>query len=267
MSAPMTGFATTDDGCRIHYRIDGAANARTLVLHNSIGTNPGMWDAQIEPFANDFRVVRLDTRGHGASDAPPGPYTIARLGTDVVTVLDAVGAERASYCGVSLGGMVGMWLGVNAGVRLDRLVLANTSAMMPAQGWRDRIAKVNADGMSSIAEAVVERWFTPHFRASDAATVARVRAMLENTPAAGYAACGAAIRDMDQRDLIAAIRVPTLVIAGLQDPATPPADGVAIAERIPGALLKEIDAAHLSNIERPTEFTTMVLSFLHGAAA
>ena len=267
MSAPVTGFARADDGCRISYRIDGAANARTLVLHNSIGTNLEMWDAQIEPFAKDFRVIRLDTRGHGTSDAPPGPYTIARLGADVVAVLDTVGAKHASYCGLSLGGMVGMWLGVNASARLDRLVLANTSAMMPAQGWRDRIAKVHEFGMSSIAEAVVERWFTADFRAREATMVGRVRAMLEQTPAAGYAACGAAIRDMDQREAIAAIRVPTLVIAGLQDPATPPADGALIAERIPGALLKEIDAAHLSNIERPAEFTASVLSFLNGAAA
>jgi 3-oxoadipate enol-lactonase len=267
MSTPVTGTATTDDGCRLNYRIDGSTNARTLVLHNPIGTTMAMWDAQVEPFARHVRIVRYDARGHGTSDVPPGPYTIGRLGADTLAVLDAVGAQRAAFCGVSLGGMVGMWLGVNAGERLDRLILANTAAMMPAQGWRDRIAKVNEFGMSSIADAVIERWFTAGFRASDAATITRVRAMLEGTPAAGYAACGAAIRDMDQRDAIASIQVPTLVISGLHDPSTPPADSAAIAARIPGALLKDIDAAHLSNIEQPAEFTALVLSFLSGVPA
>lgn len=265
MSAPLTGFATADDGCRLSYRIDGNEHARTLVLLNPIGANIAVWDAQVLPFAQDFRVVRFDARGHGGSDIPPGPYTIGRLGTDAVAVLDAIGAEYAAFCGVSLGGMVGMWLGTHAADRVDRLVLANTSAMMPAQGWSDRIAKVNELGMHAIANSVVERWFTAAFRASDAATVTRVREMLENTTASGYVACGAAIRDMDQRETIAAIHAPTLVIAGLQDPATPPADSVAIAQRINGALLKEIDAAHFSQVERPAEFNAMVLAFLEAS--
>jgi 3-oxoadipate enol-lactonase len=137
--------------------------------------------------------------------------------------------------------------------------------MMPAQGWSDRIAKVNELGMAAIADGVVERWFTAAFRASDAGTVLRVREMLVHTTAAGYVACGAAIRDMDQRETIAAIQTPTLVIAGLQDPATPPADSVAVAQRINGALLKEIDAAHFSQVERPAEFNALVLAFLEAS--
>ena len=259
----MTGFVTTDGGCRLQYRIDGPSDAPALLLSNSLGTNVAMWDAQLVEFARAFRVIRYDARGHGASDVDRDPYPFARLGMDAVAVLDALEVARASFCGVSMGGMVGQWLGVNAAERFDRLVLANTAACMPPpQMWDARIALVRESGTGAIAPAVIERWFTPGFRERQPAEVSRIAAMLEATPAAGYAAACAAIRDMDQRAGRARIGLPVLVIVGEHDPATPPEFGEAIAAGITGAALVRLDAAHLSNVEQPGAFNANVLAFL-----
>jgi 3-oxoadipate enol-lactonase len=256
-------YAAADDGVRIFYRFDGDDGRPILLLSNSLGTTLEMWEPQLPALSSRFNVLRYDSRGHGRSDAPAGPYTIARLGRDALALLDALGIPRVSFCGLSKGGMVGLWLGIHAADRLDRLVLANTSAHIGApEVWNRRIATVRRDGMAAIAPGVIERWFTPGFQEQDPEAVARIAAMLRGTAPEGYIACCAAVRDMDQRDAIAAIRAPTLVIAGTQDAATPPVQARFIAKAIPGARLVELEAAHLSSVEQATAFTDHLLDFL-----
>ncbi len=255
--------AAVGDGVRLAWRMDGPAGAPVLVLSNSLGTTHAMWAPQMAAFAQRRRVLRYDTRGHGASDAPAGAYGIDRLAQDVVELMDAAGVPRADVCGLSLGGMTAQRLGVVAPGRIDRLVLANTSAFMgPPAAWRARIEAVSASGMAAVADGVVARWFTPVFRERDPAAVSRVRDMLLAADPAGYAGCCAAIRDMDQRATAALIRAPTLVIAGAHDPATPPEHGRLLAAAVPGAVHRELQAAHLSNVEAPGPFGQAVLEHL-----
>ncbi len=251
-------------GAFLHCRVEGREGAPYVVLSNSLGTDLAMWEPQVAQLARAFRVVRYDTRGHGTSEVTPGPYSVERLGRDVIALLDALSIERAHFCGLSLGGMTGMWLGVHASSRLNRLVLANTAARMGApEAYDARITKVRAEGMQSISQAVIERWFTPRYIASQPAQVAATRQMIERTPAEGYAGACAAVRDMDQKDAISAIALPTLIIAGSHDLATPAADGRFVSERIAGAQYTELDAAHLSNIEAAPAFTAALLAFLN----
>lgn len=250
-------------GTQIHYVVDGPAGAPALVLSNSLGTDLAMWSPQMAELTRSFRVIRYDTRGHGASGVTPGPYTIDTLGRDVVALLDHLELPRAHFCGLSLGGMTGMWLGIHAPARVDRLVLANTAARIaPPDLWNARIEKVNAGGMAAISDAVLARWFTPGFIAREPATLAGMKAMMERVPAAGYVACCAAVRDMDQRGDVARIAAPTLVITGAHDVATPPADGQFLAAQIRGARIVELPAPHLSNVETAPAFTTALTSFL-----
>jgi 3-oxoadipate enol-lactonase len=254
-------------GVSLHYQIEGKEGAPWLVLSNSLGTRLEMWEPQMPALLQHFRVLRYDTRGHGESAIPPGPYTVAQLGEDVIALLDGLKIASAHFCGLSMGGMIGMWLGVNKPERIDRLVLSNTSALIgPAQVWNARIEKVNSEGMASIVPAVIDRWFTPAYQQRAPREVATVREMLLNTPAAGYTANCAAVRDMDQRDSVARIKAPTLVIAGTHDLATPAADGKLVAERIAGARYVELDAAHLSNWEQSAAYTDHVVGFLSKGA-
>jgi 3-oxoadipate enol-lactonase len=251
------------NGARLNYRLDGAADAPVLVLSNSLGTNLCMWDPQIPALAAKFRVLRYDTRGHGQSSVTPGPYSMSQLGRDVVGLLDAVGIERAHFCGLSMGGVIGMWLGVYAADRINRLVLCNTAAKIGvAESWNTRIEMVRTKGMGPVAETQAQRWFTPAFVAKAPDVVAATRQMIENTPAEGYAANCGAIRDMDQRETISRIRARTLVVGGLHDPVISAADLRYLADTIPGAKLVELDASHLSNVEAPVEFTKALLNFL-----
>jgi 3-oxoadipate enol-lactonase len=237
--------------------------APVLVLTHALGANHTMWDPNIAALSRDFRVLRYDSRGHGLSQMEPGPYTVERLARDVVELLDALGVVRASYCGLSLGGMVGMWLGANAADRIDRLVLANTTAHLAApEGMNARIEAVRWNGMRAVTDTMLERWFTPHFRSSEPAAADRVRKMLLATPPAGYIAACQAVRDMDMRPLLARIKVPTLVIAGTQDPATPIDYGRYLRDQIAGSRWVELAAAHVSNIEAAAEFDAAVLKFL-----
>ena len=254
---------TADDGTRLFYRWDGEEGHPVLLLSNSLGTTLEMWDPQVPALAERFRVLRYDSRGHGKSDAPMGPYTIERLGRDALALLDGLGVARASFGGLSMGGMVGMWLGVNAPERLERLVLANTSSRSGApEVWDQRIATVKAQGMGAIVPGVIDRWFTKRFQEQDPDAVERIAAMLRGTDPEGYAACCAAVRDMNQEGAIGAIRTPTLVIGGTHDLATPMDHSHAIVARIKGARLVEIDAAHLANIEQAPAFTRALLDFL-----
>ena len=251
------------DGESFHYRLDGPAEAPVLVLTHSLGTDLTLWQPQMAAFSRRFRVLRHDCRGHGGSVVSPSGYGIERLGRDVLGLLDGLGIARAHYCGLSMGGMVGLWLGLHAPERLERLALCNTAARIGgAELWNGRIQAVMRDGMEAVIQPVLERWFTAGFLAAAPAEVAAVAAMLRACPAAGYAASCAAIRDMDRRDEVGRIRVPTLVIAGSHDSATPPQDARLLAERIGGARYEEWPAPHLSNIETPERFTATVLDFL-----
>ncbi len=250
-------------GAKLHYQIEGASGAPVLVLSNSLGTELGMWAPQVPRLLEHFRVLRHDARGHGGSQVAPGPYSIAQLGADVIGLLDHLHIERAHFCGLSMGGMIGMWLGAHHPERIERLVLCNTAARIPPpEAWNARIELVNREGMAPIASAVVERWFTQDFAARAPQQVETVRQMLLHTAPAGYVANCAAVRDMDQRDGLDAIRAPTLVIAGSHDKATPPADGRFVAQQIGGARYLELDAAHLSNWEQAERFTAAVVEFL-----
>jgi 3-oxoadipate enol-lactonase len=249
---------------RIHYALEGQSGAPALVLSNSLGTNYSMWDAQLPELRKKLRVLRYDTRGHGQSSLTPGPYSIEQLGRDVMALLDALDLDRVHFCGLSMGGMIGMWLGANAPERLNKLVLCNTAAKIgTSEVWNARIEAVRKNGMKSVASAVVERWFSPAFREKPPATVSSTLKMLEAANPEGYAACCAAIRDFDYREQLSRIRVPTLVIAGAHDPSTPPADGRFLADQIQGAQYAELDAAHLSNIEAQDRFNNEVAKFLN----
>jgi 3-oxoadipate enol-lactonase len=244
----------------LHHRITGPPDAPVLLMGGSLGTNLKMWDLQL-PLGERFRLVRFDHRGHGGSPVPPGPYEIADFGADVLALMDELGLERASYCGLSIGGMVGMWLGIHAPERIERLVLVCTSAYMPpASAWQERARAVLAAGSTEpIADAVVERWLTPGFAAERPEVRADLRAMLVASPPEGYAwSCGA-IERMDQRAELPRIAAPTLVISGSDDPATPPAMQEEIAAAVPGARHEVVGpAAHIAAIEQPEAFNQLI---------
>ena len=244
-------------------RIDGPDTAPVLLLSNSLSSDMSMWDDQVPQWSRSFKVVRYDQRGHGQSVAPPGPYTMDQLGRDAMAVLDHLGIPRAHFCGLSMGGMVGMWLLTHAPERIDRAVLSNTSAHRgPLELWNGRIALAKDGGMEATVEPTVKRWFPIAFHEHAPATIERMRSMIRRTSLPGYIGCCTAIRDMDQRDAIRAIRNPTLVIIGANDPATTPEAGRAIHAAIPGAALAVVDAAHISNVEQPDAFTRTVAEFL-----
>lgn len=253
------------DGARIHWRTDGAPEAPALLLANSLGTDLSLWDPVIPQLARRFHVIRFDKRGHGASDVPPGmaEWSLEALARDALAVADAAGAERFAYAGISIGGMIGVWLGANAPQRVTRLVLSNTSAEMPSAGWADRIAAVRANGMAGLVDGVMQRWFTEPYRARADATFQTVREHFLQVDPAGYVGCCAAIRDMRIADLPASIAAPTLVITGTHDIATPRAMGEAIAAAVPaGARLVELPVAHIPHPEQPDRFLAALLGFL-----
>lgn len=248
---------------QINYEWVGAEHLPVLIFSNSLGTNLHMWDGQTEEFTKHFRLLRYDTRGHGQSEVTPGPYTIEQLSWDVVHLLDVLKLDPVFYCGLSMGGMTGIFLGANAPDRFHKLVLCNTAAKIGTpETWNARIQAVQAGGMKAVAGAVIERWFTPGFRSSHPAETQAVRAMLEAANPQGYIANCAAVRDMDQRQTLGNIRVPCLALTGTHDPATTPADARFLAESIPGAAYAEFSAAHLSNIEARDDFNRRVLQFL-----
>jgi 3-oxoadipate enol-lactonase len=248
---------------RCHYFPAGDPDSPVLLFSNSLGTNLSMWSPQLPVFEKQFRVLRYDTRGHGQSTVTPGPYSIEQLGKDVVNLLDALKLDRIHFCGLSMGGMIGMWLGMNAPERLYKLVLCNTAAKIGnADGWNARIEAVRKGGMKAVAPAVIERWFTPAFRAQSPDDVAATQTVLENINAEGYVANCAAVRDFDARESVETIGVPTLVISGAHDPATPPEGGRFLAETIYEARYAELPAAHLSNIEARDRFNDEVGAFL-----
>lgn len=255
---------TTESTVELHHLLEGPEDAPVLVMANSLGTTLRMWDGQAPVLRESFRLLRYDHRGHGGSPVPPGHYTIEDLGRDVLALLDRLGVERFSFCGLSIGGMVGMWLAGEVPERIERLVLCCTSARLgPPEMWEERAKTARSQGVSLLADGVVERWFTPEFREKDPGTVEWAKRMLRETPPEGYAGCCEAIRDMNLRGRLGEIKVPTLVIAGSDDPATPPEHAQLIRRSIPDAHLVVIDhAAHLANIEQPEAVTRAVLDHL-----
>ena len=246
-----------------HHIATGPHRAPVLVLSNSLGATLAMWDPQFRALSDRFRLVRYDTRGHGLSPTPPGPYSIDDVGTDVIELLDRLDAERAHVAGLSLGGMTAMWLGINAPRRLDRLVLLCTSPLMgPAQMWADRAATVREHGTRAIVDATMQRWLTDGYRATH--DIEPLREMFLGVDDEGYANCCAAIERMDQTAGLESIIAPTLIIAGAQDPATPPDPHAhTIAQAISGARLEVLDpGAHLVNVEQPEAVTNLILEHL-----
>jgi 3-oxoadipate enol-lactonase len=251
------------NGAHIHYDLTSHGKAPVLVLSNSLGTNFFMWDAQLPALTKHFRVLRYDTRGHGQSEVTPGPYSFDQLGRDVLALADAADVQTFSFCGLSMGGVIGMWLGIHAPERVQKLVLCSTAAKIGnADTWNARIAAIRKDGPKSISSGTMDRWFTRGFRENSPQEVERIRHMVESTSTEGYVACCEALREADFREGIAKIHTPTLVISGTHDVATTPHDGKFIAGGIPGARFVELDAAHLSNIEQSERFTQEVYDFL-----
>lgn len=250
-------------GVRLHYSLDGPGAAPVLVFSHSLGADLSMWDPQAAAFSPRFRILRSDTRGHGRSSATPGPYSIEQLARDALALLDALHIDRVRFCGLSMGGQIGQWLGIHAPDRLDNLVLSNTGAKIGSEeSWQTRIDAVRSHGMAEVAPAVLARWFTLAYREKDPGTVAEILRIMEAVNPEGYIACCAAVRDFDSRSSLSQIRTPTLVIAGAHDASTPPADGRYLAERIPGARYAELNAAHLSNIEDRDSFNRELDDFL-----
>ncbi len=251
------------EGGQIHYRLDGKQGLPVLVLSNSLGTNLSLWDAQIPALTQHFQVLRYDSYGHGDSEMKIGAYEIDMLSAAVLKLIDGLGIATIHFCGLSVGGLVGQWLALNAGERLGKAVLCNTSARIGSvESWNSRIEAVAAGGVASISDSVLDRWFTPSFRKRQSATVTRIREMLEATSADSYIATCAAIRDADFRNEISRIRVRTLIMSATHDRATPPENGKYMADRILGSKYVELDAAHLSNVELPEQFSETVLKFL-----
>ena len=250
----------------LHHRVDGPEDGPVLEMGSSLGTTHAMWDDQVGPLtARGFRVLRYDTRGHGASPAPPGPYAMEELGADLLALLDRLGVGRVSLCGLSIGGMIGMWCASEAPARFERLVLCCTVPHFPPRElWDERASTVRAQGMEPMVDPAIGRWLTAANRSARPEAEQHLRAMLRSIPAEGYAGCCEAIRDMDLRDRLAAIEAPTLVVAGAEDPSTPP-DRVRalVAEAVRDARYVELEgAAHIANMGQPAAFERALLEHL-----
>ncbi|WP_353952598.1 3-oxoadipate enol-lactonase [Knoellia sp. S7-12] len=253
----------------VHHVVTGRADAPVVVLSNSLGSTMAMWDAQADALAEHFRVVRYDTRGHGQSPVPTGPYDIDDVANDVVALLDTLGIGKAHFVGLSLGGMTGMRLAARNPERVDRLVVLCTGAKLdPSSAWRDRAALVREMGTQAVAQAVVARWFTAAYLASNPDTRAACEAMVGATPAEGYASCCEVIAAMDLRADLPTITAPTLAIAGADDPATPSSFLEEIAENVQdGHLLVVPESAHLANAEQPETITPAIIVHLTGVSS
>jgi 3-oxoadipate enol-lactonase len=250
-------------GCRLRYEIDGNPAGPPVLFSNSLGTTCELWNPQLEALSPTFRIIRYDTRGHGSSEVPDGPYTIETLGLDAIAILDATEVKQTHLCGLSLGGLTAMWLGVHRPDRVRSVTLVSTAARIGnAMMWEERIVQVQTSGVESLADAAMGRWFSESFRASHPDVVAIYHRMLSETPAPGYAACCAAIRDTDLRSAIARISAPALIIAGHHDPVTPPADAEVMHERIPDSGVSLLDAAHILNVERAAAFNDLLNTFI-----
>ncbi len=248
------------NGVRLHYEMSGRKDSPVLVLLNSLGSNLHMWDRVLPAFESRFRVLRSDMRGHGKSEVAAEAFWIEQLGLDVLRMMDEAGVERASICGVSLGGMIGLWLGIHAPARVDRLILANTAARIGNEEmWRQRIEFVRAVGMEQLSAAALVRWFTPVYRDEHPEEMKRIRSMIAATDSDGYAACCGVLRDADLRADANRVTAATLVITGTDDPATTPAEGRALHAAIRHSGYVELNASHMAVWECADEFASAVV--------
>jgi 3-oxoadipate enol-lactonase len=256
----------TANGINIHYVIDGPEKAPVVTLSHSLATNLSMWEPQIEVLAAHYRVLRYDTRGHGGTDAPDGPYSFDQLADDVVALLGALGVDKTWFIGLSMGGMIGQFLGMKHPEVLHGLVLCDTSCQMPEDArpvWTERIVSVQGEGMEGQVEPTIERWFTTPFRESRSGDLDPVREWIRKTKPAGYIGCCHAIRSLDLGEQISAISLPTLIIVGEEDPGTPVSAAQSIHDHIKDSELVILkSAAHLSNMEQPEAFNGAVSAFL-----
>jgi 3-oxoadipate enol-lactonase len=247
----------------LHHELTGPANAPCIVLSTSLGARMQMWQPQMDALTQHYRVLRYDMRGHGNSPSPTGPYSIADLGNDILALLDQYNIQRAHVCGISLGGVIGQWLGIHAPERIDHLILCNTATKVGTdEGWQKRIADVRAGGMASIADTVISRWFTPPFAAANPDTIASIREGILACNPEGYTACCEALRHCDLRNEVATITTPTLVIAGEHDIVCTPSDAAYLQVHIPNSRLQTLSAAHLSTIEAAEQFNKTLLYFV-----
>jgi 3-oxoadipate enol-lactonase len=247
----------------VQHRLEGPEDAPVLCFSNSLGTTTEMWDEQAAALSDRFRILRYDNRGHGATLASPSPYSIAALGGDVIALLDRLGLERVSFCGLSIGGTIGLWLGAHAPERLESLAVCCTGAVLPpTEMWVERAATVRAEGVTAVVDATIERWFTPEFVAAHPETVERVRRSFLTTDPEGYAGCCEALAEFDMRDELGAVAAPTLVIAGDDDPVGTPERVGELEQGIPGARLVSLPARHLAAVEQPGPFTEALLAHL-----
>lgn len=249
------------DPVAVNHVADGPPDAPVVILAHAIGTSLAMWEPQAEVLSGVFRVVRYDQRGHGGSPVPAGPYEIADLGRDLLKLMDGLRVQRASLCGLSLGAMTVLWVAAHAPDRVERLVACCVSARpVSPEAWAERAATVRRDGIAAIEELVVDRW---GYRDRNPGIEAQVRAMLLATPPAGYAACCEAIRTMNLEPDLGSIAAPTMLLAGADDPAAPPAAMESVARMIPGSTLRVVDgAAHLANVEQPQAVTAAISEHL-----
>jgi 3-oxoadipate enol-lactonase/4-carboxymuconolactone decarboxylase len=259
---------STINNRRLFYRLEGVEGKPVLILSHSIGADHAMWDPQVPDILSHFQVLRYDIRGHGASDVPKGDYSIEELGREVLGLADALKISKFDFCGLSLGGAIGQWLGIHAADRVSRLVLASTSPQFgPRANWDARRKAVLDGGMVAIIDLVMQRFFSSEMLARGEACAQSVRSVILGTDPIGYAGCCAALRDMDHTQLLRQIRIPTLVIVGERDAATPwSGHGEKLAQEISGAQALRLPAAHLSNLERPKSFTAALFNFLRPQA-
>jgi 3-oxoadipate enol-lactonase len=251
------------DGCLLNVSVEGRQSGPTLMLSNSLGSTMQMWEPQMKALTQMYRVIRYDRRGHGKSGVPPGPYSMERFGRDVLAILDDLNIARVHWCGLSMGGMVGQWLGANAPERMGKIILANTACYYPdPSNWHARIEAVKKGGIAAVADAVIGNWLTADFREREPQVTANMKAMMLATPVQGYVACCEALSTLDQRELLPKFKSPTLVIAGRHDMSTTVAAGELIRSGIPNASMTLLDAAHISNVEQPHAFTEAVVGFL-----
>jgi 3-oxoadipate enol-lactonase len=251
------------DGCLLNVSVEGRDGGPTLMLSNSLGCTLQIWEPQMKALTQVFRVIRYDRRGHGKSSVPPAPYSIERFGRDVLAILDDLNIDKVYFCGLSMGGMVGQWLGANAPERLDKIILSNTACYYPdPTNWLNRIKAVKEGGIAAVADTVIAGWLTADFREPEPRIAANMKTMLLATPVQGYLACCEALSTLDQRALLPKIKSQTMVIAGQHDMATPVAAGEFISRQIPRASLTILDAAHISNVEQPHAFTDAVIGLV-----
>jgi 3-oxoadipate enol-lactonase len=250
------------NGIDVFYLTDGDPHKPAIIFSNSLGTDHSMWDGQLEILRRDFYLIRYDTRGHGLTNSPKGPYTIAQLGSDVLGLLDYLSIDKAFFCGISMGGLIGQWLAVNAPKRIEALVIANTAPKIGnEQAWNDRAALVRKEGLNGIAESAPSRWFTPEFYITFPREVITLLVGLKNMSREGYASCCEALAGEDLRESISTINIPVLIISGDKDPVTTVSDARYMHSLIKGSQIRAVSASHISNIEAEAEFNQAIKQF------